>query len=614
MRLTQVPALVLSAVLFGVSVTTAALSNSQSLAGGGAAAALSIYAKARVAHLNASGMQVVGQAPPTELIQLVLLPKYDHENELGSLVTAQSTVGNALYHHFLTGSQFKAYFGPSQSTLKALFSALQTAGFHLDRVSSSGDLVVASGSAATVEKLFGIPLYSVRRADGSIRHANLDDYSVPEALTSSVHSLIGLDSATEAVPMYRVLTKPAYSFGGATPQQLEAANDMPVLHGYRGSYNQVLAVLVDGRPNPSDVSTFLAHYGISDSYPLHQINTGNGQVGGDKNEATLDVETISATAPGAYLDLYTMPDLTSNSILQGINSFTNSNGSGNSATLSMSFGGCDNADKNYDNSLYQETNTGISKGQTFVASTGDNGVGHCNGSQSGPANEPASDPLVLAVGGTSPDSEYPVVWQGGTHGQYGWVGSGGGSSSYYGKPPFQNRLGCGSRCVPDIALPADPSGGLIVYCSSGCFYAGYFALGGTSLSSPLAAASLAEISQKRGSGHHGRRSPTPNRRSSASCAPNLIRQSRQLISPSRAGNNECATGPVPGIDALYEELVRIDWYLRRQQCRGHRLRRHGFGLPRRDLISPSTSVDTRKQRELDHDSCAICANAALRAL
>ncbi len=501
MRLSLVPALALGAILFGGSVSATALASPAPTMGAQRTNSFSAYARARIARFESSGMRILGPVSGSQRIQLVILPKYDHQAELDSLGNALSTRGNPLYHHFLTGAQFKRYFGPSDATLTTLLNALRGTGFNIDRVSRSGDLVVASASAPTVEKLFGIPLYAVRKANGSMRYANLDPYSIPQVLASTVYSLTGLDSATEFVPASRT-AKPdngCVKFCGATPQQLESANDMPVLHGYPGSYSQVLTVLIDGRPNPSDVASFLSIYSIKDCYPIHQVNTGNGQVGGDKIEATLDVETIAGTAPCAYLALYTMPDLSDNSVLQGVSSFVNNNASGNSATLSMSFGGCDNSNTGFDNSFDQEANTARSKGQTFLAATGDYGVNHCSNGQAGPADVPASDPLVVAVGGTSPDTQYNTPWGGGPHGQYGWVGSGGGTSSYYGKPPYQNSLGCGKRCVPDIAVPADPDGGLLFYCS-GCGYPyNPYPVGGTSLASPLAAAAFAEMAQMRGS-------------------------------------------------------------------------------------------------------------------
>ena len=466
--------------------------------------ALSSFARQRLAHFGALGMSVVGRYPANSPVEIVVLPRLDHAAELPALIQAQSTPGNPLYRRYLTGPQFKNYFGPSESTVRSAISVLTANGFHIERASSSHDLIVASATSKMAEQLFGVPIYTVRRADGSLRHANLEDYDVPSVLSRYVNSITGLDSALEAHSAAVPAATPDTTFNGASPATLEAANDMPILHGYKGSINQTLTVLIDGRPNPSDVSVFLSGYGITDAYPLHQVNTGNGQVGTDKLEATLDVETISSVAPNAYLSLYTTPDLTENSVLEGVNSFVNNNASGNSATLSMSFGECDNDNHSYDSSLYQETNTGTSKGQTFVAATGDYGVDKCGQDKGGPTDVPASDILVLGVGGTSPDTEYSKVWQGGPQGQYGWVGSGGGSSSYYGTPPYQTGLGiCGTRCLPDIALPADPSGGLIYYCSSGCTYNGqnyngYYAIGGTSLASPLAASALAEIAEIQG--------------------------------------------------------------------------------------------------------------------
>jgi len=468
--------------------------------------ALSSFARQRLGHFGALGMSVVGRYPANSPVEIVVLPRLDHAAELPALIQAQSTPGNPLYRRYLTGPQFKNYFGPSESTVRSAISVLTAHGFHIERASPSHDLIVASATSKMAEQLFGVPIYTVRRADGSLRHANLDRYSVPSVLSRYINSITGLDSALEAHSAAVPAATPDTTFYGATPAQLEGANDMPILHGYKGTINQSLTVLIDGQPNPSDVSVFLADYGITDKYPLHQINTGSGYVGSDQGEATLDVETISAVAPGAYLSLYTMADLTSNSVLEGVDSFVNNNYSGNSATLSMSFLECDSDSDSYDSSLYQETNIGTSKGQTFVAASGDDGVDKC-GKQPGvrgPTNVPAADILVLAVGGTSADTEYSSVWAGGPHGQYGWVGSGGGCSSYYGTPPYQTSLGqCATRCVPDIALPADPNDGLTYYCSSGCEFNGkayncLCPIGGTSLASPLAAASLAEIAQIQG--------------------------------------------------------------------------------------------------------------------
>ncbi len=108
---------------------------------------------------------------------------------------------------------------------------------------------------------------------------------------------------------------------------------------------------------------------------------------------------------------------------------------------------------------------------------------------------PASDPYVVAVGGTSLTT--------GNGGAYGnetvWNNSfgsgGGGLSSYFTQPSYQTGFGVtsqysnGMREVPDVSADADPNTGYSMYCTAG-FCAqfgggGWFIFGGTSAAAPL---------------------------------------------------------------------------------------------------------------------------------
>lgn len=139
---------------------------------------------------------------------------------------------------------------------------------------------------------------------------------------------------------------------------------------------------------------------------------------------------------------------------------------------------------------------------------------------------PASDPLVVAVGGTylctdpvtgtgvdSTDPPAPCQANPGVR-EVGWTFSGGGFSHVFAKPSYQNTLPAGStaigsmRGVPDIAYNASATTGVYVYdtspedasgglaCPSGdpCS-AGWYVVGGTSASSPQWAALTAIGSQ-----------------------------------------------------------------------------------------------------------------------
>ena len=155
-------------------------------------------------------------------------------------------------------------------------------------------------------------------------------------------------------------------------------------------------------------------------------------------------------------------------------------------------------------------------GVTVLAATGDQGATNetCSPS-SGCANPddviccsstqqidwPASDPLVTGVGGTqlhlsatgtrtAPDS----VWQDlsstiGVKGPvYSWGSSGGGHSTVFPRPPFQDGVSGtvgDSRGTPDIAMSAAVNGAVDFYDTSDPGVKGWGIVGGTSEASPL---------------------------------------------------------------------------------------------------------------------------------
>jgi subtilase family serine protease len=155
-------------------------------------------------------------------------------------------------------------------------------------------------------------------------------------------------------------------------------------------------------------------------------------------------------------------------------------------------------------------------GVTVLASSGDNGSTDdiCDPS-SGCANPnnaiccqstraidwPSSDPLVTAVGGTqlhldaagnrtAPDS----VWNdlsstvGVTGPVYTWGSSGGGHSSVFSRPQFQNGVAGTAgqrRSTPDISMSAAVNGAVDFYDTTDPSVAGWGIVGGTSEASPL---------------------------------------------------------------------------------------------------------------------------------
>jgi hypothetical protein len=148
-------------------------------------------------------------------------------------------------------------------------------------------------------------------------------------------------------------------------------------------------------------------------------------------------------------------------------------------------------------------------GVVITAASGDDGyLNWADPALGSSAGYPASSPNVVAVGGTRLSLTGEGAWAGETV----WNGAssskgksggaaGGGCSTHFAAPAWQQALanwsavGCGSyRAVADVSADADPYTGVAVYDStalSNGTVPGWFTVGGTSLASPLIAATFA---------------------------------------------------------------------------------------------------------------------------
>ena len=149
---------------------------------------------------------------------------------------------------------------------------------------------------------------------------------------------------------------------------------------------------------------------------------------------------------------------------------------------------------------------------TVVAGSGDTGAVSrpCPGSARQdpwtPVKEvsaPASDPLVLAAGGTTFTASHKTgayinetTWSAPSHSQ----GTGGGFSHLFPRPGYQNGIpGTGAtRAVPDVAADAAPSTGMAIAISDSDQKYSILGASGTSASAPFWAALIALANQSAG--------------------------------------------------------------------------------------------------------------------
>jgi len=244
-----------------------------------------------------------------------------------------------------------------------------------------------------------------------------------------------------------------------------------------------------------DVKTYWSQLGISASnHPIVYIQSIDGarnfpsaNDGGATEENTLDVETVGACCPGSrnIIILYIAP-CTFNGFYNAFNAAINGSVVINGVTVRPSIISCSwgapekiwsPSDLVRFNSLFA---VAVSKGINITAATGDTGAG--NGMPGLNTDFPSSSPNVIACGGTTlvcPTRNYAGA---GTT-ETSWTGTGGGISSTFAKPSFQNTVPGTKRNTPDIAMNADPATGVVFIVN------GRTAVyGGTSIVSPAMAA------------------------------------------------------------------------------------------------------------------------------
>ena len=299
-------------------------------------------------------------------------------------------------------------------------------------------------------------------------------------------------------------------------------------------------VIVDAFGSPTiyqDVAVFDAVFDLPavqlTVVPLPGANVGSYS---DKAswamETSLDVEWAHAMAPYAKIVLVEASDDSLSALYAAVSYAVNAH---LGQVISMSWGAPEpellgvtgpGSISSFD-SLFQEA---VAEGITPVASSGDEGA--YNGLSFLNVNYPASDPNVLAVGGTnltlSTAAYGTEAYRGytipNTH-EYLWVDSGGGQSEYFPEQPWQENAevklttSAGTveptgRVVPDVSYVADSPygptgwGGLWIYDSTPVIIPvsgqtvyvlqGWYGVGGTSCGAPQWSALLADVASSSG--------------------------------------------------------------------------------------------------------------------
>jgi subtilase family serine protease len=508
---------------------------------------------------------LVGAADPTGTVGFRVYLGWNDEAGAEALAKAVSDPGSSSYGRYLTRSEFRRRFAPTQAQVGAVQSWLRSQGFKVNYTPANNHYVSAEGTVAQAQAAFGAQ-FGMYAVHGQTVRSPSADIAIPNALAGSVTGVVGLDDSAVFVQTDHVVDKNAppsagfrnapplsaywaelvspyaypagftdvaspptapWTVKGYTPNQIKGAYG---ISGYDGA-GQTVAI-IDAYASPTilaDVNQWSTNRGLPTMNPSQLVQVvPPGVYGRPQNpaqdpqgwygEETLDVEAVHGMAPAAKIVYVGAPnnyrdlDAAMNHVVDQhlAQIVTNSYGY---ATELLPPGYV----KPFNDTLVQAAAEGI--GVYF--SSGDTGD---ETARFGFATTewPTSSPWVTAVGGTSlgvGQANTRVLETGWGTSDYscntttlacsrtGWLyGAGGGVSRLFPEPSYQSGAGLNlsGRGVPDVAALGDPQTGLLVGQTQTFPDGAYYdeyRIGGTSLSSPIFAGLMALADQKAGHPH-----------------------------------------------------------------------------------------------------------------
>jgi hypothetical protein len=448
----------------------------------------------------------IGPVSPSTLIHLQLLLTRDAGREAAfqQRLAGQQDTSSSMFHKWLTPAEIGAMYGPAPADIAAIREWLTSQGLQVELVAPSRVFVEFSGFASEVEDAFqtSLHLYQLPGMGSSTKQswrAPTTEPTIPVAFQPVVSAIEGLaeiplepphsvETNRASGPSPR-LTTPSGSHSIA-PADFATIYDLTPIYkaGINGSDVRI-AIIGQSQVNPADISTYESIFGLPVKAANVVIPTNGADPGQQNNdyqsEATLDVERVIGTAPGAQPDLVVSSEATGGNltaISYNVQVLLD-------PIMTLSYISCEaNVGKAITDFYVSLFSQGAAEGISAFVSAGDSGAAGCDAHNVAPpatqslgVNAYCSSGFVTCVGGTElNDTANPhAYWANTNNGNLGsalgyipegvWNdpttssgttiidAGGGGESLYVPKPAFQSGTGVpadGFRDTPDISFSA----------------------------------------------------------------------------------------------------------------------------------------------------------------
>jgi kumamolisin len=454
------------------------------------------------------GAQVLAPADATERLEVSMIIRRRGRKALQTRV-AQLAAGDRTTGT-LSREEFAKEHGADPVDLAAVRKFAAAHGLTVVQEHAARRTVVLSGTVAEFNDAFSVRLQKFSHPEGAYR-GRIGAIMLPQELDGVVEAVLGLDNRPQAKPHFRVrpvgngkkkhAKEAATSF---TPTQVASLYGFP---SGTGAGQCVAIIELGGGFRAADLTTYFASLNVGTPKVAavsvdHGENAPTGDANGPDGEVMLDIEVVGSIAPAASIVVYFTPNTDAgflDAVTTAIHDTTNK-----PSVISISWGGAEStwtaqAMTAMDDAFQAAATMGI----TVCVASGDSGSTDGVAGGGDHVDFPASSPFALGCGGTTlkatQSSINEVVWNDGADGG----ASGGGISSFFPAPIWQQgkkaiqtdgtTIALTKRGVPDVAGDADPETGYDVLIDGT-----KTVIGGTSAVAPLWAGLIARINQTSG--------------------------------------------------------------------------------------------------------------------
>jgi kumamolisin len=462
------------------------------------------HALANSIHPLPAGSMLVGKTDPNQRIEVTLAVA--RKKALPSLASLENKKPRD--RKYLTRDQLQNEYGSRQDAIDKITKYAHAHHLQVSHVAQGSSRLRLSGTVKDVSGAFGVSLNDYKHDKLGSFHARTGPIMIPSELEGTVTGVFGFNNhrmlrrhLTKPVamkPKPSAATNPSWFY----PPELATLYDFPAGTGQ----GQCIALLeFGGGVEAASITAYFKELKITPpqvlTIPVDNVSTDPTSDPDSTGEVMLDIDVAGSLAPQATIAVY-FSTFDEKGMVDAISAVIDDK-QNDPSVVSCSWGFDEN--QPFQNSILWTPAAIETIGESFLAaaqlgitvcvSTGDDGSeaqiqdGHAH------VNYPATDPSVLAVGGTtlhstsgsSPAIASEVVWNDGPG-----SGTGGGISDYVPRPSWQsanvvpvsiNPGNFAGRGIPDVAADADPDTGYRTY-SGGQFSV----VGGTSASAPLWAA------------------------------------------------------------------------------------------------------------------------------